>query len=301
MIGASLLQGGVPETPVGAKSLSLPSSSPPNGPGGGNLLRASLIVDESFMLRMKEAGDILGEAAARRLTTAVDSMKKAGGIGGGGPGGTLAHGLRTARQWLNTPPDRHMPGLRELHQVGQAASMGGQGMALGAAASGNPMLAAGSVLLSGGGLLLKAAAKLAEVSDRVREEQRRFAYISPSLAGNYQQADARRMLRDMQTGENISGSNRRLQEALDKIADKVAPVFDAITNLKNNIMAVILEKINAVLEWAMQLFPALKAFLERRQPQNFPWIDRFDRMAQGAEINRNLRNGLRPAVGGRRP
>lgn len=262
----------------------VPPSSPSIGGGGSGFGQPDF--KSAFLKFMQEAGEALGKAAAAEIEKV--KLKIEGGerrpgepLTGQNTRPQVSSELMALRQFLIAA---RMPGIARF------AGIGGAGLAFGAAG-----MAVGAVLNAPND-----AAHLAE-------SQRRFAAVSPQVAGVFNESGVRGLQRDMVSGQNLAPSLRGMIRELDKFRDSFAQITDTTTEIKNVLETKILEGINAIVGPLVEgLFGKRTKieglpFLEKLQDiereervekarkkaaaQGIPFVDR-DRMAAGLDKDR---------------
>jgi hypothetical protein len=292
MIGAGFLPQNMPNPQPGllpgAGALSSLNSS------SSQSFKATLTFPSDFMKTMTDAGEQFGKAVAQQLAALFERTQSRSQAPNRVPGQTWTRSID--RMLTGGSVGTRMPMVREIKQTADVGrSIADSVMQFGKATTG----LTGAVGVLGGaariigpvGIALSATAqsitKIVDFADKSRQEQRRFAYISPSLAGNYQQSDMRQMLRDLRSGETIAASNKKLNEALDKLSDTLQPVESGITNLTNDVLAGVVSVIDQLTQAIIQLLP--KGWQpEKKAIDAPPWIDWFQKLNDQAQKNRLL-------------
>jgi hypothetical protein len=233
MIGSAFLPKDMPGLSSGRAPgiLSLQNAS-----GSMNKLQVPLTVGPDFLRVMEDAGATLGKAALKALAPLIEKMGRRDSDDDQQFRNPFNSTNRVA-SFLNRPTNSRIPmidtlqdasiGMRSISNLATTFGNASKGMtgivgSLGSIARiAGP---AGAAIASVGQGILKTV----EFAERAKAEQRRYAYASPSMAGNYQQADMRQMLRDLRAGESIAGSNKKLLEGIDKLADLLQPIQSAM-------------------------------------------------------------------------
>ena len=203
-----------------------PASSAGEATAGRFAQTAGNVAAEAAVAR----GGAAGAAAASGGTAAAGAT--AAGAGGGGGGGAVAGGT---------------------------AAAGAGGGAAGAAAAAGPI---GMAAVAAAGLAL-VFYKLMEAGKNLAYEQekhsRRLAEVNPYIAAQQGELDMNRVLRDMESGDRLAGSNQELLSAIDRYEKTMRP-FEDIGNMLKNFLAT--EALNTISDVLGQMKTGVDAIYE---------------------------------------
>lgn len=176
--------------------------------------------------------------------------------------------------------------------AGGAAAAGGAG-AGGAAAGG--AAAAGAVALPVVAVGVAAAAlyELAKAGKEVAYAQeqysRHLAEVNAVIGGQQAKLDFNRIIRDIESGDKLAGSNKELLNSIDRFEKVIRPIEDIANMLKNKIGTIALDQMATVIEQTFEIskkqYDCLVqlVFIASKGRVDLPWADDLLKQDGGAE------------------
>lgn len=126
-----------------------------------------------------------------------------------------------------------VPGGTGAAGAGESAGAGEASGAAGGAGAAGPVAAPAAALVVW--LLMVNAMREAGMKWAKEQEEyaRRIGEVNPIIASQNAELDMNRILRDIQSGNNMAESNQKLYDELNALEEAVRPIKDAVTEIKN--------------------------------------------------------------------
>lgn len=153
---------------------------------------------------------------------------------------------------------------------------GGKGGGAGGGAAG---VAAGAVAI--GAAMAQAAEKVKDFAKAQEDVARRLAQFSPSQAATIAGLDANRALRDLNTGEETSGTSQKLADSINSFEETIQPLIVVITDLKNIIAGAAMDVLTELAGWIKKL---INAIIDAVNALKW-WGEPLKRLGEDAQVN----------------
>ncbi len=160
--------------------------------------------------------------------------------------------------------------------AGAAGAAGGGAAAIGAVAA--PI----AIVIAAGVAFKETTEAIVDFARTCEQANRALAEVSPSMAAIAAQRDANRMGRDIDKGENTSGTASKLADALDRWETATQPWGELLQNIENTIASELLDVVTSIFELVKPIAEALGVLVQRGEPYggDTDWMEKIYRQEQ---------------------